>query len=89
MNTIKLPMLNIKYFSLVLAVLFISACGGNDRPVYHGAEYYKNLEVPPELTRPENAGQLIVPKPTEEALQRFRENNELETTPTPKIDCVE
>ena len=87
MNTIKLPMLNLKWFNLILAVLIISSCGSNDRPVYQGDEYYKKQEVPAELTKPENAGQLITPKPTDEVLPQFRDNK-LETLITPKFDGV-
>ena len=87
MKLIKSPTVNIKWLSSVLTLLIISSCS-NDRPVYQGAEYYKNLEVPPELTEPNTGEQLDVPKPTEEALQRFRDNNKLETVLTPKFDGV-
>jgi len=87
MKMIKLPAVNIKWLSSVVTLLIISSCS-NDRPVYQGAEYYKNLEVPPELTEPNTGEQLDVPKPTEEALQRFRDNNKLETVLTPKFDGV-
>ena len=72
---------------IAVAVLIIASCT-NERPVYQGAEYYKNLEVPPDLTEPDRADELKVPKPTEEALQRFRDNNKLETVLTPKFDGV-
>ncbi len=74
-------------FGMAVAVLIIASCA-NERPVYQGAEYYKNLEVPPDLTAPDTADELKVPKPTEEALQRFRDNNKLETVLTPKFDGV-
>lgn len=74
-------------FTLVLTMLIVASCA-NERPVYHGAEYYKNLEVPPDLTEPETANELKVPKPTDEALQRFRDNNKLGTVITPKFDGV-
>ncbi len=72
-------------------VLTVSSCGlfgGDERPVYQGAQYYKNLEVPPDLTAPDTGAQLGVAKPTDEALQRFRDNNKLETVITPKFDGV-
>ncbi len=81
----------LKYLGLVLMALSTASCGlfgGDERPVYQGAEYYKNLEVPPDLTEPDTADQLRVAKPTEEALQRFRDNNKLETVITPKFDGV-
>ncbi len=76
---------------LVSVTLSLTACGffgGDERPAYQGAEYYKNLEVPPDLTRPDDRDAVTVPNPTAEALQRFRDNNKLETVVTPKFDGV-
>lgn len=87
MKKINPPSLKIKWMSSVLTVLIVVSCS-NDRPVYQGAEYYKNLEIPPDLTEPDTSDQLNVPKPTEEALERFRDNNKLETVITPKFDGV-
>ncbi len=81
----------LKIAGVVCTALVLSSCGlfgGDKRPVYQGAEYYKNLEVPPDLTEPDTGDQLRVPDPTEEALQRFRDNNKLETVITPKFDGV-
>ncbi len=81
----------LKWVSLILLALSTVSCGtfgGEERPVYQGAEYYKNLEVPPDLTEPDTGDQLIVPKPTGEAQQRFLDNNKLETIITPKFDGV-
>jgi len=83
----KLATSGSQWFIATLMVLIITSCA-SDRPVYHGAEYYKNLEVPPDLTAPDTGDELKVPKPTEEALQRFRDNNKLETVITPKFDGV-
>lgn len=87
MKFTNLASTGLQRFNVVLMVLIVTACS-NERPVYHGAEYYKNLEVPPDLTEPETAEELKVPRPTEEALQRFRDNNKLETVVTPKFDGV-
>jgi outer membrane protein assembly factor BamC len=92
MKLVKLPMLsylpsNLKLPAFTLLLLVIASCS-HERPVYHGAEYYKNLEVPPDLTAPDTADQLKVPSPTKEAMQRFRDNNKLETILTPKFDGV-
>jgi len=76
---------------LMLIVLTVSSCslfGGDERPVYQGAEYYKNLEVPPDLTPPDTSDELKVPKPTDEAIQSFREKNELEMDITPEFNGV-
>jgi len=81
----------IKGLSLLLLALSSVSCGlfgGDERPVYQGAEYYKNLEVPPDLTAPDISNQLSVPKPTDEAQQRFIDNNKLETIVTPRFDGV-
>jgi len=87
MKSIRLTMPVLPWVAALAMLLMITACG-NERPVYHGAEYYKNLEVPPDLTEPDTGDELKVPKPTEEALQRFRDNNKLETVITPKFDGV-
>jgi outer membrane protein assembly factor BamC len=87
MNPVKRSGPVLHWLSLVAVVLIIASCT-NERPVYQGAEYYKNLEVPPDLTEPDRADELKVPKPTDEALQRFRDNNKLETVITPKFDGV-
>jgi outer membrane protein assembly factor BamC len=87
MRSNKLPAQVLPWLVAVLTALAISACS-NDRPVYHGAEYYKNLEVPPDLTEPDTTDELKVPKPTDEAIQRFRDNNKLDTEITPKFDGI-
>ncbi len=78
--------------TIVVPVLALTAAcglfGGDKRPEYQGAEYYKNLEVPPDLTAPDNRDAVTVPTPSDEALQRFRDNNKLETVVTPRFDGV-
>ena len=86
-----MKLLNLRIIGIVMLISTLSACGifgGDERPVYQGAEYYKNLEVPPDLTEPDTGGQLQVPKASDDALQRFRDNNKLETVITPKFDGV-
>jgi outer membrane protein assembly factor BamC len=86
------PLLFASRILMVLpAAMVLTSCGlfgGDERPVYHGAEYYKNLEVPPDLTAPDTSDQLAVQRPTDEAIQRFRDNNKLDTVITPKFDGV-
>lgn len=82
---------DIKRVAVLIMPIVLSSCGlfgGDERPVYQGAEYYKNLEVPPDLTKPDTGDQLVVPKASDEALQRFRDNNKLDTVVTPKFDGV-
>jgi len=81
-----LPVVGVTAVSILLSSC--SLFGGDERPVYQGAEYYKNLEVPPELTRPDTADELKLPKPSDEAQQHFRDNNKLETVITPKFEGV-
>lgn len=88
MNQQTLLFTKLKWLAPALLPVILMSCGGNDRPVYQGAEYYKNLEVPPDLTVPDTGGELRVPKPTDEAQQRFVDNNKLETIITPKFDGV-
>ncbi len=86
-----MKLVNMKIICIISMTLSVSACGlfgGDERPVYQGAEYYKNLEVPPDLTEPDTGGQLRVPEASDEALQRFRDNHKLETVITPKFDGV-
>ena len=77
-----------KWAALLMPWLLIACTGSDERPVYQGAEYYKNLEVPPNLTEPDTADQLRVPEPTEQAKQFFIDKNKLETTITPRFDGV-
>jgi outer membrane protein assembly factor BamC len=86
-----MKIIDLKIVYAMPMLFMISSCslfGGDERPVYQGAEYYKNLEVPPDLTTPDTGGQLRVPKASDEALQRFRDNHKLETVITPKFDGV-
>ena len=80
---------NFKWAALALMPWLLIACTGSDeRPVYQGAEYYKNLEVPPNLTEPDTGDQLRVPEPTEQAKQFFVDKNKLETVITPRFDGI-
>lgn len=82
---------NLRLLSVVFLLSTLTACGifgGDERPVYQGAEYYKNLEVPPDLTAPDTADQLRVPKPSNTAIQNFINNNELSSTVSPTFEGV-
>jgi len=75
--------------AMLLGMAFLSGCSSSDeRPVYQGAQYYKNLEYPPDLSAPDTTDELRIPEPTTAAMQRFRDNNELETSITPKFDGI-
>lgn len=74
--------------TLLAVIGSIAVSCSNQRPVYQGAEYYKNLEVPPDLTEPDKADEVKIPKPTDEAVQSFRDNSKLDTVITPRFDGV-
>ncbi|MFV2004917.1 MAG: outer membrane protein assembly factor BamC [Gammaproteobacteria bacterium] len=82
-----MKLINVKVITATSLLLTLFSCA-TERPVYQGAEYYKNLEIPPDLTEPDTGNQLRVPKASDEALQRFRDNHKLETVVTPKFDGV-
>lgn len=91
MSAIKIRMIFSPAIVITALSLSLTSCGffgGDERPVYQGAEYYKNLEVPPQLTNPDTTDELTIPKPSEESLQRFRDNNKLETVITPEFEGV-
>jgi len=80
---------SLKWTALLLMPWLLIACTSSDeRPVYQGAQYYKNLEVPPNLTEPDTGDQLRVPEPTEQAKQFFIDKNKLDTVITPRFDGV-
>lgn len=83
--------MNMKFIGIISLMLMLSSCGffgGDERPVYQGAEYYKNLEIPPDLTAPDTSGQLLIPKPSSEALHSFKKNNDLGVVVKPSFDGI-
>jgi uncharacterized lipoprotein len=92
-NLYLVSILRVVSITVLLSILTatLTACGafgGDERPVYQGAEYYKNLEIPPDLTAPDTSRQLGVPQPSAAALQNFIDNNELSSTVSPTFDGV-
>lgn len=66
------------YFLGLLAILAISGCssdGNERREEYLDASYYTRLELPPDLTAPEESKQLVSPQPTTEAMKKFRDDS--------------
>jgi len=80
----------VRFISLVSILVCITGCSlfGNKRPAYQGAEYYKNLEVPPDLTQPDKTDVVHIPQPSRQALERFQDNNKLATVILPKFKGV-
>ncbi len=66
------------YLSLIaLTTVVLSACstdGNERRDAYLDADYYTRLELPPDLTAPDARNQVTVPKPTDAAIEKFRDD---------------
>ncbi len=69
----------------VLAALLVSACGKNERPEYQGAEYYKSLELPPDLTLERSTAEVEIPEPTVAALEEFQAAHKLNKAVVPEF----
>ena len=53
-----------KIYVLILAALVVAGCGNNERPEYQGADYYKSLELPPDLNLEKSSAEMEIPEPT-------------------------
>ncbi len=61
---------------LVSLLGLLSACSSDSevrRQQYLDADYYTRLELPPDLTRPDDSRALRVPRPGDKAMQRFHQ----------------
>lgn len=70
---------------LVLAALFVTACSsdGEERPEYLDSQSLSALEVPPQLTRPDNSEELKIPEPSARALATLQKGGDMEGTVAP------
>ncbi len=71
--------MRLKYILVAVAVTAIVGCssdGDERRQEYLDADYYTRLELPPDLTQPAKTQQLSVPKPTDDAMARFKTDTE-------------
>lgn len=73
---------------LLLTTLLITACGKNDRPEYQGAEYYKSLELPPDLALEKSTPDIEVPRPTVAALEDFQAKHRLNKAVSPEFKGI-
>jgi outer membrane protein assembly factor BamC len=74
---------------IVVVILSVSACGSsNERPEYQGAEYYKSLELPPDLTLEKSTAEMQVPEPTVAALEDFQAKHRLNKAVVPEFKGI-
>jgi outer membrane protein assembly factor BamC len=60
---------------VLLAVSGCSSDGDERRQEYLDADYYTRLELPPDLTAPEESKQLVSPQPSAEAMEQFEKDS--------------
>jgi outer membrane protein assembly factor BamC len=70
---------------LILAMLVVAGCGKNDRPEYQGADYYKSLELPPDLNLEKSSAEMEIPEPTVSALEDFQSKHQLNKAVVPEF----
>ncbi len=65
---------------LLLSVAAIAACSsdGDERPEYQGAQYYKSLQIPPDLTLQKTSEELVIPQPSQSALTEYKDASKLD-----------
>ena len=73
---------------LILALLVVAGCGKNERPEYQGADYYKSLELPPDLTLEKSTAEMEIPEPTASALEDFQVRHKLNKAVAPEFKGI-
>jgi len=73
---------------LILAALVVSGCGNNERPEYQGADYYKSLELPPDLNLDKSSAEMEIPEPTVSALEDFQSRHKLNKAVAPEFKGI-
>lgn len=73
---------------LILAILVVTACGKNERPEYQGADYYKSLELPPDLQLEKSTAEMEIPEPTVAALEDFQSRHRLNKAVAPEFKGI-
>ena len=73
---------------LLLVSVLVVACGKNERPEYQGAEYYKSLELPPDLALDKSTEEMQIPEPTVSALEEFRVKHKLNKAVVPEFKGI-
>jgi outer membrane protein assembly factor BamC len=72
----------------MITVLSVTACGKNERPEYQGADYYKSLELPPDLTLDKSTAEMEIPDPTAAALEDFQSRHKLNKAVAPEFKGI-
>ena len=72
----------------MLATLLATGCGKNERPEYQGADYYKSLELPPDLTLEKSTAEMQVPEPTASAIDDFQSRHKLNKAVAPEFKGI-
>jgi len=72
----------------MLAILVVTACGSNKRPEYQGADYYKSLELPPDLNLEKTSAEMEIPEPTVSALDDFQSRHKLNKAVDPEFKGI-
>ena len=82
--------MKIRLFSIcwLIAVIGLTACGKNERPEYQGADYYKSLELPPDLTLEKSTAEMDIPEPTSAALEDFQSRHKLNKAVAPEFKGI-
>jgi len=73
---------------ILLVVASVAACGKNERPEYQGADYYKSLELPPDLTLEKSNAEVEIPEPTVSALEDFQSRHKLNKAVAPEFKGI-
>jgi outer membrane protein assembly factor BamC len=75
---------------LLLSVIALAACssGGDERPEYQGAQYYKSLEIPPDLTLNKTDKELAIPEPSKSALTEYQRASKLDEAVLPEFKGI-
>lgn len=77
-----------KIYVLILAALVVAGCGNNERPEYQGADYYKSLELPPDLNLEKSSAEMEIPEPTVSALEDFQSRHKLNKAVVPEFKGI-
>ncbi len=75
--------------ALMLAVMLVSGCSSKSkRPEYQGADYYKSLELPPDLTLEKSTAEMQIPEPTVAALEDFQAKHKRNKAVVPEFKGI-